>query len=285
MSNYQPRSQGGWPAQPPQSRDDQGGYGQAPYATTPYAQAPSGQRGPQGPAPRPRPRRRRKRGWIALVVVVLLLVGVAAIGDQVARSYAESEIASQIETSSQLQSKPSVTIEGWPFLTQLASKDLQAIDISASNVKSGKFEITSIKARATGVHLSSLSKNATATIDHITGSALISFQSLSADISSAIGIQGLATVSADPQDGPNAITVNATVFSVVATVTRTGPAQITISFGKLGGFASLLGGAASIPPQVINIPKLPAGLAITSITVTSQGIVATAVGNHTTLSQ
>ena len=40
---------------------------------------------------------------------------------------------SQIQSSG-LSAKPSVNIEGWPFLTQVAAHDVKAIDISANNV-------------------------------------------------------------------------------------------------------------------------------------------------------
>ena len=219
-----------------------------------------------------------------MLIVILAILG---IGDQVAKAFAEKDIANQIESSG-IGVKPSVNIEGWPFLTQLLAKDLKAIDISASNVQAGKFEITSITARATGVHISSLSNNATARIDQINGTALISYQSLDNDLGNAIGIPGLGafTVTPDPADGPNAITANAGgLASVNATVQQTAPNQITITFGSLGGIASLLGGAGSIPPQVITIPKLPSGLVIRSVSVTSQGIVATASASNTTISQ
>ena len=73
--------------------------------------------------------------------------------------------------------------------------------------------------------------------------------------------------------------------SVDATVKQTAQNKITIHFGSLGGIASLLGGAGSIPDQVITIPKLPAGLAVRSVAVEPQGIVATASATNTTLSQ
>jgi hypothetical protein len=177
-----------------------------------------------------------------------------------------------------------VNIEGWPFLTQVAAHDLKAIDISASNVQAGKFTITSIKARATGVHPNSSFNGAT--IDQINGTATISYQSLQNDLGNAIGIPGLSigTITPDPADGPNAVTVNAGIGSVTAKVVQTSPQQITIEFGQISGLASLLGGG-SIPSQVITIPKLPAGLVVRSVSVDSEGVVATASATNTTLTE
>jgi hypothetical protein len=221
------------------------------------------------------------------VIVVLILV-ILGIGDQVAKGIAQNQIAQKIETSG-LNTKPSVGIEGWPFLTQLAAKDIKAIDISATNVKTGQFEITSIKARATGVHLSSLSANASATIEKINGTATISYQSLANDLGNAINlpsVSSIGSIAPDPSAGPDAVKVDlGGVASVDATVKQTSQNTITIHFGKLGGLGALLGGSASIQDQVITIPQLPAGLVVRSVAVQPQGIVATASATNTTLSQ
>jgi len=271
MSDYQSRGQGGWPAQPPPG-GGYGGYGQPDY-------------GPYGPGQAAPPRRRRKRWPIVLLVVVILLVAIIAIVDQVAKSVAENRIAQQIQSSG-LNSKPSVTIEGWPFLTQVTANDIKAIDISAHNVTTtgGKLPVD-FTARATGVHPNSSYNGAR--IDHITGQATITYQSLDNYLGNAIGVPGLSGISfsPDPAKGPNAVKADAGIGSVDATVTKTGPAEITIKFGSPTGLASLLGGSNAIPPQVIAIPKLPAGLVVGSPEVTSQGVVIPATANNTTLSQ
>ena len=287
MSEYpnQPQPPGGWPQQPPV------------YSSPGDPNGPNGPNGPDGqyghfrPGPsgaplrgmRQRPRRRRRRGWIGLIIALVVLAVLFFVGDQVAKAYAENMIAQKIDSSG-LNTKPSVNIEGWPFLTQIASHDVKAIDISASNVPADKFTITSIKARATGVHLNSSFNGAT--IAQINGTATISYQSLENGLSNAVGIPGLnfGTITPDPADGPNAVNVNAGIASVTAKVVLTSPQQITIEFGQVGGLAALLGGGA-IPNQVINIPKLPAGLVVRSVDVNAQGIVATASATNTTLTQ
>lgn len=213
-------------------------------------------------------------------MVLAVLAVLFVVGDQVARAYAQNVIAGKIESSSGLAHKPSVTIQGFPFLTQLAAHDLGVVDVSASNVQAGKVDITSIKATATGVHLNS--GFSSATVDQINGTALISFASLE----KALGVQGVATIRADPADGPNALKLSAGIVgSVTGTVKVTAPDQVTVQMGSLSGLASLLGAAAPIPTQVIQIPKLPAGLVVRGVSVTGQGIVATASAQHTTLSQ
>lgn len=265
MSDYQPRAQRGWPAQP--SADSPTQYGQPPYA----------------PPPR---RRRRRRRWIALAVVVVVILAILGVGDQVARSYAQNRIAAQIETSSGLESKPAVTIEGWPFLTQVAAHDIKTIDISADNVTTagGRLPVD-FTATATGVHPNSSFNGAK--VDHISGQATITYQALGTYLTNAIGIPGLnaITFGPDPSAGPDVVKADSAVGSVDATVVKTGPNEITIKFGALTGLASLLGGVGTIPDQTIDIPKLPAGLVVGQPEVTSQGIVIPASASNTTLTE
>jgi hypothetical protein len=273
VSEYpnQPRSRGGWPAQPPQHTASPDGYPPEDLLRGP---GPRPQAGPgRGPAPR---RRRRGRGWIVLAVALAVLAVLFVIADQVAKAYAQNMIASKIQSSAGLSSKPSVTIEGFPFLTQLAARDLRTVDISASNVQENKLDITSIKATATGVHINS--GFSSATVDHISGTAFISFASLE----SAAGVQG-ATITADPSAGPNAVNVGVGPFTATGQVTQTSPSQITVKMDSLGGIASSLIG--SLPDYVIQVPKLPAGLQVRGVRVVSQGIDINASARSTALSQ
>ena len=298
MSDYQPRPQGGWPAQPPTSGAGEGGhwqegygqegYGQADYGPGPgsYDQATHGQAGYGQQAGRPARRRRRRHPLAWLIVVLVVILAILGIGDQVFKVYAQNDIAKQVQSAG-LSAKPSVSIKGWPFVTQVLGHDLKTIDISANNVTTtgGKLPL-SFTATATGVHLNS-SFNVK-TIDHINAQMTITYQSLDSYLANSIGIPGLGSISIspDPAKGPNAVTANAAgIASVDATVTKTAANQITIKFGQLGGIASLLGGSVAIPDQVIDIPELPLGLVVGTPEATSQGIVIPASGSNTTLTQ
>jgi len=321
VSDYQPRAegrpgQGGWPAQPPASGQPGQGYGQGQYGPGQYGPQPGdpGQGDPgqgsfrqpgYGPdadrgydggyrqggygqqAPGRAPRRRRRRHplrWLLIVLVILLVI--LGVGDQLAKSYAQNRVAEQIQTSAGMSAKPSVSIEGWPFVTQVLGHDLQAVDIKADNVTTtgGKLPV-SFTAKATGVHLNSSFSGAT--VDHITGQATIGYQALGSYLGTTIGLPGLSviTFSADPAAGPNVVKADFGVGSVDATVTKTAANQLTIKFGSLSGIASLLGGAGTIQPQVIDIPKLPAGLVLGNPTVNSTGVVIPASASNTTLTQ
>lgn len=263
MYPNQPPAQSGWPAQPP-----------------PYTARGGGQPGYDLGSPVPARRRRRRSGWVIGLITLAVLVVLAVIADQVGRVVAQNAIASKLQSSSGTSVKPSVSIEGFPFLTQVAAHDLRVVDISASNVPAGKVTVTSVKAKATGVHLSSGFNSAT--IDQVNGTALISFASLE----KALGVQGAATIGPDPADGPNALKLSAgSIGAITGRVEVTGPNQVTLRMESLSGLGSLLGGAVPVSTQTFQIPKLPAGLVLRSVSVTGQGVVGTASAQHTTLSQ
>ena len=277
MSEYQPRPQGGWPDQPPANDASRGGNGQADHGYGPgsYDQATYAQ---QAATP---PRRRRRRRWpVVLAVLVVLILAILGIGDQVAKAAAQNAIATKIQSSG-LSAKPSVSIEGWPFLTQLAAKDIKVIDISGNNeTASGSKVAFNFTAKATGVHLSSLSSSASATVDNINGQAVLPFSS----VATLLPISGV-TLSADPSKGPNAVQADLGIAgSVTGTVKLSGTSQIIVSLNGATGLASILG-SASGQSYTIDIPKLPAGLVVRSVSVNNQGIVATASASNTTLSQ
>ena len=231
--------------------------------------------GYQGPVARPR-RRRRRWPWITLLVIVLVLVG----GDRAANAYTEDQMASQMQSSLALSGKPSVSIAGFPFLTQLAARTFNTVNVNASNETAGpggQLEIASLTATLHGMHIHGLNS---ATVDQFTASALVTFTALG----KAGGIpQGIKLTS----DGPNQIkaTVDILGFSSEATakVTQVGNNKINVKITDFGGVpADVLG---SLTDFTFSIPKLPAGVKIQSISITQQGLRITASGQNTTLSQ
>src|SRR5215813_9124208 len=113
--------------------------------------------------------RRARRYAIALVVIVALLVAI----DSAARVVAQNVMASKIEQQG-LQHKPDVTIEGFPFLTQLASRDFRQVNLKAADQTEGPVTITSINATGRDIKLNSYAFSS-GTIGSLSGTALISF--------------------------------------------------------------------------------------------------------------
>ena len=191
-----------------------------------YQQGSSYQQSPGYQAPQPRYRRRRRRKWplVTLIVIIIILVG----GDRVACAIAENQMASQVKQQG-FPVKPHVTIEGVPFLTQLAAKDFKTVQISASNVTVGVLEIQSLNATINGMHINSSFSGAK--VDSINGTALVTFAALAQAGGIPQGIQLTA-------DGPNQVkaTVNIAIVTatVVARVTRTSPTQFNVRVVQAG---------------------------------------------------
>jgi hypothetical protein len=262
-----------WQAQPPQdSRPPAWQAAQPPDSPPPawQAQAPYG--AGQGSAPVIR-RRRRRWPWITLIVIVLVLV----IADRAALAITENQIASQFQSSAGLSGKPHVTIQGFPFLTQLAARDFKTVDVNATDETTGPLEIASLTATLHGMHIINLS---TTRIDQFTASALVTFTALG----SAGGIPQGITLS---QDGPNMVQATVSIGplteSATAQVTQVGSNMVNVRVINFGGIPpSVLGNMVNF---TISIPKLPAGVSIQSISITQQGLRITIAGHNTTLSE
>jgi hypothetical protein len=234
------------------------------------------------PAPTYGKRRRRRWPWITLIVIVLLLVGI----DRGANAYAENQMASQFQSNLGLSGKPSVNIEGFPFLTQVAAHKFNTVDITASNetintksAGSGLLEIASLNATLHGLHFNGFSSKS-ATVDQFNASALITFTALG----NVGGVPQGITLS---PDGPNQVKASVDIFGftgdAVAKVTKVGTNKINVQVVDAGGLPSdVLGNLMNF---TITIPKLPAGVSIQSVSVTQQGLRITATGQNTTFSQ
>lgn len=129
--------------------------------------------------------RRRRRGLgclIALAILVALLIG----ADRIAASVTENQLAGKIQTSQQLSQKPSVSIDGFPFLTQVISRNFGHATVDIDNFTSRGVPIQHIHADLRGVHVSSGYNSAT--VDTLTGTATLSYDQVASALSKDAGI-------------------------------------------------------------------------------------------------
>jgi hypothetical protein len=229
---------------------------------------------------RARTRRRVRRWVIALVVVVALLVG----ADFAARAVAENVAATQFQKQGNLSTKPDVTIEGFPFLTQVISKDISDVHVGISNLQEGPVTFTSINAVATGIRLHSYAFQS-GTIGHISGTALIDFSSLSNTLTSEFGGfgallngAGLDLTAAGPNEVKASLNLIVTTGSATWRITRAASNQLNINLVSSNGLPSALTG--EIQNKTIMIPALPLGLTLDSLSVTPAGIVGNISGSN-----
>jgi LmeA-like phospholipid-binding len=252
--------------------------------TPPVQQPPAGGQWGPPPAP-PRLRRtgpRRTRRWVMVVFAVVVLLILLVIGDRVALAVTENAMASQFESNG-LPVKPGVSIEGFPFLTQLAAKDFKKVNITANNVPAGPVTISTIHANIDGLHISSFSSSASATVDHINATAFISLGALAA--AGGLGGTGITVT----PDGTDKLKITAGIGGIAsdteeAQITQTGPQTISIKLLDTGSpVGSLLSSFGSFS---FSLPKgVPASLRITGLTLNSQGLTLNASASNATFSK
>lgn len=228
-------------------------------------------------------RRKTSRRWLRtflITLVVLVIVAVAA--DFITKLFAQDKVASMIQQQG-FPKKPSVTIEGFPFLTQVASRDIHQVRISAQNISEGPLQISLVSAVITGIHLSG--GFSSGTVDSLAGSLLVTFPALASTLTSQIGPLGsVAGASGLQLSAAGNHEVKATLNLVVVSgsaswrVSRLNGQELSITLVASNGLpASLLGSIRNI---TIKIPRLPLGVKIDSVNITPAGVTGSISGHH-----
>ena len=126
------------------------------------------------------------RGLRILLTVVVILGVLFVVVDRVAVYFAEDEAASKVKTTENLAATPDVSIKGFPFLTQVASGELNDVELNiktyeapteaAAGAAASTIRIDDLKAQMKDVKFSGDYSSATAAT--ATGSASISYDQL-----------------------------------------------------------------------------------------------------------
>jgi hypothetical protein len=231
-----------------------------PY-TEPYATMP------------PQRERRTGRRVSILIIVLLVILGVLFGLDRAAAAYTAHRIAAKLQSEG-FPDKPDVTVEGFPFLTQLISKHLDGIKVTAPAFALGPVS-ASIDVQASNIRLDSGYQSGT--IAHVAGTGLITFASL-AKLPSLAAVPGLKLSSAGPHLVKLSANLQILTASAIARVTLASPHEIVLRLVSASGVpASLL---APIRHVVVQIPQLPLGLTVRSVAVVAQGVVIGVTGSN-----
>lgn len=117
-----------------------------------------------------------------LIIFAVILGGLFVIADRVAVNFAEDEAAQKMRTTEGLSTTPNVSIKGFPFLTQVASGELDDVEVgikdyeAATGTSGEKIRIADMKADMRGVVFSGDYSSATART--ATGTATIAYADL-----------------------------------------------------------------------------------------------------------
>jgi hypothetical protein len=214
-------------------------------------------------------------GLLALVIVLVVV-------DFIAKSVAQNEMASQIQKHG-FPKKPSVSIKGFPFLTQVVSRNIHEVQIGSTNIPEGPVRISKVNADLKGIHLNSGFKSGT--VRTLSGTLLVTFPSLANTLNSQIGPLGDLVGSSGLKlsaAGPHQIkaTLNLLVASGTATwkITRPSGLQLHAQLVNSSGVPQELLG--SLKSFSINIPKLPLGVHMDTVRITPEGVVGAISGSN-----
>jgi LmeA-like phospholipid-binding len=224
--------------------------------------------------------RKRRGGRKALIWVLSVLVLLVVL-DFGARAFAESQAATQIQKQG-FPKKPSVSIAGFPFLTQVISRNFHQVTISSSDIPGGPVKITSLDVVAHNVKLNSSFRSGTA--GPLDGTVLISLGAIGGFLKDAGPLAaflrggpggGLKIVAVGSNQVQAHLDVAAGLVNANAVwgVTSAGPNAITLHLMSSNGLpAQFLDAAKNVK---IPLKSLPAGLQLTGkISSSSGGIVA-----------
>ncbi|MGC0376455.1 DUF2993 domain-containing protein [Streptomyces sp. SAI-229] len=117
-----------------------------------------------------------------LLIVIVILGGIFVVVDRVAVNFAEGEAADRLKATENLASTPDVSINGFPFLTQLAGGTLDEVEVGIRDYEAGtgdgaqRIRIAGLRADMRGVDFSTDFSSAVA--DSATGTATIAYDEL-----------------------------------------------------------------------------------------------------------
>lgn len=232
--------------------------------------------GSANPGYRPTRRRRAGRSWlIAVVVLVAVLIAV----DRISLVVAEHRAAAQIRSAQGLSSTPSVHVDGFPFLTQLASGTLDTVKVTAKDLSLGEngrtLHLQQLDAVLHHVRLHGLSS---ATARTATATVLIAYRELTAVLGVPISYAGTSP------DGRGRIAARVSVTALGQQVSGSASAEVSAG-GNAIRFVDIRAdaGGVQVPDQVtaalsnvfsvpLSLARLPFHLSVQSARATADGV-------------
>ena len=214
----------------------------------------------------------------SLVFLLVLLV----VADRLAARVAGQVVADRIKASQHLTTTPDVSVDGFPFLTQLVHGTYSEVDATAVNIDRGNVRATSLTLHLHGVHLKAsdvLSQSVkTIAVDRADGTVLLSY----ADVNALAKPEGIKVALA--KDG--SIIVSGSVKVVGQTIKGSGEGsvsadpqgiKVTVSKIKAAGLSPALTALfADKLSFVIPTSSLPYGVKVDAAHAGADGVTVTA---------
>ena len=211
------------------------------------------------------------RAWHKLTIALVIILGLLTAADRVAVRVADDKVAERIQSHEGLNTKPKVSIGGFPFfLTQVIARKLDSVHLSADDIEvrgSGRTAtLQTFSAQVSGLRVNSSFSSATA--DSATGTGVMSY----ADITSLIGKDGVTVA----YGGNGRIKVSGKIDTVLGKVDGTGTARLAVQGTNTLTVSDISVNGLDTGIDIGSVPGLDA--AFGSLITTSQRISGLPVG-------
>jgi hypothetical protein len=237
---------------------------------------------------------------LGIVIVVLGVLFVVA--DRLAVNFAEDEAADRLRASEGLTETPDVSINGFPFLTQMAGGELDDVEVGMADYEAAtgdgaeKIRIDDLRASMKGVRFSDGYGSATAT--SATGVATISYGELLRTAKSeptqvAPGVTAQVVGLSDGGNGKIKVAVEATVLGaklprpvdVLSTVTVEGDTVRVKAdaLPEMGGVSIAEDKVREITDFDQVIEQLPGGIRLDKVEAAADGVEISVKGSNVRL--
>ncbi|AZM50336.1 DUF2993 domain-containing protein [Streptomyces sp. WAC 06738] len=219
---------------------------------------------------------------LRIVLVVCLVLGVLFIAaDRLTVYVAEGKVAEKIQARQGLEGSTEVSINGFPFLTQIYGKHLDDVDVTMTGIRADpaaagtgeRLMISEFSVDLSGVELDGDYGGATA--ETAEGSAVIAYEALSVvagqkGVSFAYGGEGKVkvTASAEALNAPEPAEVLSTVTTEGGDTIRLEADEVPASGAP--GAEDAIRGAVDLDRRVGGLPD---GVRLDMVTATGDGIV------------
>ncbi|MGP2436725.1 LmeA family phospholipid-binding protein [Streptomyces sp. JW3] len=237
-----------------------------------------------------------------LLIVVVILGGLFVAADRLAVNFAEGEVADKLKAQEGLDTTPDVSINGFPFLTQVVGGELDDVEVTMDGYEATagggteKVRIDDLKAHMKGVEFAGDYSSATAAT--ASGTATVSYAELlkaagseQVEITSGVtaGIVGLS----DGGNGKIDVAVQATVLGTELPEPIHVLSSVTVKGDKVGVTADDLPsfGQVDLSDSQIRqitdfqqvIDELPGGIKLDKVEAAKDGVEITVTGSNVRL--
>ncbi|MFF8596760.1 DUF2993 domain-containing protein [Streptomyces sp. NPDC015220] len=238
------------------------------------------------------------RALRALLIVVVILGVLFVVVDRVAVRFAQGQAADKLRSTENLARTPDVSIKGFPFLTQVASGELDDVEVGIKDYEAATgdagqtIRIDDLKAHMRGVTFSGDYSSATAAT--ATGTATIAYDELLKTAKSEPDqvLPGVTTQVIGLSDGGNGkikvalkVSVLPQPVYVLSSVAVQGDKVRVTADGlpKLGELDLAESRIRSITDFQQAIDRLPGGIKLDSVRAVKDGVEIAVKGSHVKL--